>query len=734
MKPNFVPKTRLKIPKNLKRWLSAAALGALLFLGIAHHTVNFWELPALWMSGLFIVFVPLLTALFAILGNRFSPHLKQISSKRISLLFLAALVIGGFVSWRVYRVPNTYQHVIITPLTGQVGLLELKGNFQIISLRQAALASGWRTEGQAYYASPASQPLAVSFKAPANQPVIALFLTSPQGGTATVKLNFQTGQVELSKDPPGQLTLRLVSEYRGLPNWIFIPLLLIADLVTFGLTTLLLLILQEIGATAAKREPAPVARFDLLILLAIGIVLHLVNMLSVPTLLSPDSPAYLQGAVHLLEYGNFDGASTSVGPGTTLLFAPVLWLFTRNPWGPKIVLHLFGLACIPVSHRLGWQLSRSRLVAFLSGLIVANSPDLFFYSNYPMSDMPNIFFVLLFCVVLLSAIEKLSLPWTIALMATASFASLLRSENVLLIAIGAFALTVSALWRWYCKVPLKLKSTLIQMGLSLLLASLPVFWWSYHNLKNNGFFGMSNYMGVVLYDGWVYFGDAINLSFSDPNSLAIQEIRQVASQYPPAITDKKGIATGWESYYSMLAAGYSGSQAMDLLKSAALDSIQKNPRLTLELLLLKFSIGMRPELPNPITYPLPGEPGWGKPVETEFFDADAVNLPSLISLQRAAYEKASIGYALLYPGWILVTIAALLLSSLRQPLLKWAILVAVIGSRIFIPLTISVAFWRYSLAGWLPLQILTLSWLMLLFSGISVLARPARTLSETVSA
>lgn len=711
-----------------KFWLKHALAGSLVFLGAAHHLLNLWELPAWRILLLFLLFLLPLARLSAFLMGRLVPRLTEIPRNRLVLFGLIALLLSGFISWRLYRLPNSYQQVTLTPLAGQVGLIEVKANFQVIPLQKAAAESGWREQDGIYYPGESALPLNVSFQAPAGKPVTALFLTGPRGGRVDASLNLQRQRADLLNERNGQTTLRLTSGYRSLPAWLFLPLFTLAELITFGLGILLLMLLQEFGERRSSASPvnAGQARLDLAILLTLGTILHLINMLAVPTVLNADSPAYLSAAVNLVENGNFEGASTSVGPGTALLLAPMLWLLERSPWGPKIILHLIGLACIPLSYRLGWQLSRNRWVAFLSGLVVANSPDIFFYANYPMSDLPNLFFVLLFCSLLLSAVERLSLGWTLALLASASFAALLRSENVLLVGLGAAALAVSAFWKRYSGTKIRLWPTLVQIGLAGLLAMLPVFWWSYHNLRNNGFFGMSNYFGVVIYDGWVYFGDALDMRFSDPDSAAYRELQRVAVDFPPDVTDKKGVATGWETYYSLLAAGYEPQQIMYLLETATLDSIRKDPRKSIELLFAKFQIGLEPSLPPVHTYPLPGEPAWGQRRGSEFFETDNLSLPLLVRLQRQAYDWAAYWYGAIYPIGILICLAALTLGLLRRPALGWFFLTAAVASRIFVPLTVSVAFWRYSLAGWLPLQIIALSWLLLILSGLGELLRKER--------
>ncbi len=709
---------------NIKLWLAYTLAGIFLFFGIAHHTFNFWELPALWMLLTLMLLAPIFVVVFAFITGKLAQHLDKIPKRRLLLLFLVAGIVSAFIAWRIYHVPDVFQTITITPLNGQVGLIEIKGNFQIIHLQKAAIESNWREEGGIYFATSSSKPLSVSFKSPANKPVTALFLKYPQGGSAEVTLNRQPAvQVELANDSNGQVKTRLVSDYRNLPGWLFIAMLVLADVITFGLLAFVLLLLQEIGqisqsAPAQGKKEHAWMRTDIIILIVVGFVFHLINMLAVPLTLNPDSPAYLKGAVHLVENGNLQGVSSNYGVGSTLLFAPMLWLFGKNPWGVKILLHLIALACIPLYYRLGWQVSKKRSIAVVSGLVIANSPDIFFYTNLPMTEIPNIFLVLLFFTLLISAIEKMKLPWMISMMLAASFASMLRSENIALIGIGALALLISGWQRWISEGQIEAKRIITPIGISIFLACIPVLWWSYHNLKYHGFFGMSDYMGQVLYDGWVYYGDASIGSFSDQDSSAIQEIRRVSEQYPPYITDKKGVATSREIFESFMEAGYESNQAINVIKTAALDSIQKNPKKTIELLFLKYDKGLQPELPIKITYPLPGETRRYK--GSEFFDLDILVIPMFIHIQRAAHQVADAWYFLIYPGWILLCLTALLSSSIRKPMTVWSMLIFSIAYKIFMPLTISVSFWRYILSGFLPLQIITLSWLILIISGVYV--------------
>lgn len=709
---------------KINRWLLPISLIVVMFLSLAHHTINYWELPAIKLLFLFLVFVPVGAVGIYLLGKKITPHLFQISRTQFILYGIGALLISSFITWRIYRAPVSYQSITITPHLSQnetVGLIELKADGGVIPLQQTAIQSKWQMKNGVYYATQNSSPLAISFKAMANAPLALLFESSPQSGSVNLALDHAIIEANLQNKVNSNYLVERRARYRGIPNSIFIPVLILLDIITFGVGILLLLILQYLGQAYIEQSSGVKPHFsghrlDLGVLLAIGFILHLVNFLASPLLLSSDSGFFLQGASYLLKHGNLDGVSMVVGPGSTLLFAPILFLFGRNPAGIKILLHLLALACIPVSYWLGWKISRNRTVAILSGLIATLSPDLYFYSNYVMTDVPNILLVLVFCALLLSALESMQPRWIFVALLTSAFAILLRSENILLLLIGASVLAAEALRRRLQNRSLDWKKPFISLTLAFMIAVLPVLWWSAHNKRIYGFFGMSNYLGVVIYDGWIYYGDASHLAFSDQNSPAIQEIKQATEKYPIAITDKNGYATGWETYPALIKDGYTTDQAMNLLKTAALDSIQKNKDLALKLLFLKLQAGFQPEITFRTTYSLPGEPFFSS--NNEFFDADNTSFPPLIKLQRDVNDFLSVWYPRLYPIWMLVSVLALTLSIFRQPALSWVTLIAIVATRIFIPLTLSVPFWRYTLAGWIPLQIITISWILIFVNGI----------------
>ncbi len=670
------------------------------------------------LAGLFTL-LPLSIGGMAIIFRRFGPFVKRIPKPTLTLYLLAALLLGGFVAWRTCRLPQSYQTLTITAITGQVTLVEIKNNGNPLPLEKSALESGWQVQEGLVHAAQESKPLRLTFQTPIGQPITLLFLTSPEGGTAQVALNGRKSWPNLDSERMGQTALRLTAKYRGLPGEAFRFLLLSSSLFSFGAIGLLLLVIQHIGQEnlPLKTAPAGMHQRNLLILSLAGLCVYTFNALTVPLTINPDSHGLLQGSFHLLQHGNFDGVSMYRGPGTTFLFAPMMFLFGNNAWGIKILLHLIAFACLFPAYRLGWQWSGSYTIALIAGFLVVFSPDLMAYASVVMSDVPNIFLVLTFLTLHVSALQKPEPKWVFATLLTGSFAVLLRSENLVMLAIGAIWLMATPLYSWRKTRALDTRRLQI-VALAILAAALPVLWWSAHNQRVHGFFGMSNYQGEVFYDGWVYYGDALGTPFSNPDSRAYQVIQQAIEAHPIEITDQKGVPTGWEIYPAVLAAGYTPNQAFDLMESAAWDSIRAHPARAVEILFNKYQRGLTPGLQPMLVYPLPGEDGFAEIWRDEYFYQKTPNLPLLIGLRRAIDDSLRASYPRLYPGWVLFALLTVFLSFFRAPRLAWSAHALITASRILFPMTIGVAFWRYALAGWIPAQITAIAWLWVFAQGL----------------
>lgn len=709
--------------KNHRVSILCFVLSNIYLLSIGHHTIQFWEKPFRIMVGLWLVCVPLATWVLFLAAKRIQPPFNLIYEKKFILFIIPAFLLCTAITWYYYSAPETFHTITITPTTVQnqkVEIIEIKAGGVIIPPSQSnALKYSWQVVDDILVATDKSQPLTVSFKSKINEPVSVLFYTTPQGGKVNISFEKKQAEMDLKSPENRQKATSFHTEnYRGFSNWIFIPLLVLIDFMTIGSLFLLLYLLQETVQTEALTNTAKVNhRRNIAILLIISSIFHLLNALAVPLILDADSPSFLDGAIYWLKFGNLDGVSMVRGPGPAFLLAPFLYLFGRNPWGIKIGLHLLAIACVPVSYRIGWQLGKNQWAALASGLVTVFAADLFLYANFLMSDLPNLFFVLVFCTLLISAMETLEFRWVFATMLMGSWTTLFRPENITLILIGLGGIIASYLWQWRVKGFAKPIHDLSMFSLTFFVAVLPLLWWSAHNQRVNGFFGLSNYAGGIIYDGWVYFGDASGLNFTDQNSQAVQKLEKIIDQYPIIITDKSGAPTGMEIYPSLIKSGYTPEQGFKLLEQAAVDSIKRDWKLTYKLLLIKIKTSIRPETTHMLSLPLPEE-DYQTP-KMGYFDQERLSIPSLILGQRKIYKYIQIWYDSFFHWWIYACVFAIFFSLYRSPSSIWLTLILIIGTRIFIPNIMGLAHWRYTLAGLIPLQIIAVSWLVTIAYAIS---------------
>lgn len=511
-----------------------------MLLSVFHHSINFWGLP--WDKQVLIVLViaPAFSFLISLLIRPVWEECLNIKRNRWLLFLLPALAIASLVTWRSFSVPEIkHQLDIITNVSGtgnEIQLQEIKGAYgNVVPLSNFTELNGWTLrDGLLIASGPAAQPIHYSFYGPINEQIRVTFQTSPKSGNVAVVLDGNRSDIDLESSDGNQKRSRMDTQYQwGFLNFMIIPIIVIIDLFTFILILALFWMVQEINQNrAVKPESVNPERFlshtqGLLVLCGLGLILHTFNMLAVPLAVIKDSPSYLQGAVYWIQYHSLDGVSSYRGPGTTFLFTPVMALFGRNPWGLKILIHLLAFACIPISYRLGWQLGRRRWFAFAVGLITVLGPDLYFYSNFVLSEVPHYFFVFLFCTLLLSALETMSAGWLIAALLVGSFSALVRSESVTALMIGVAFLLIKVIWDWKNKKPSSVLterlqntglSALWRVGLAVLIAAIPLLVWSAHNERVYHFFGISDYGGAVLFDGWIYFGESSRIHITDQNS------------------------------------------------------------------------------------------------------------------------------------------------------------------------------------------------------------------------
>lgn len=704
--------------KSTERGILTVA-GVLIAACFTHHVFSIWDRKALWILLAFLLLSPLFTLVLSFIYAQSKSAFQQIQRKR-SLFLVSALVLGSLATWATYRAPVSYQTITFEPQLyahQRVELLEIKVGGDIYSLEEKALEAGWNLEDGMFTATQDSDPLILTFPVPLRSTVSILFNSSVQSGRVSISYGSMRRAVDLSTSNPQQKLITLHSQYRAVPNWLFVPFLVIADMFTFSFLFLLIFILQEKGQRKLIEDHRPEKFFShqqcVLILVSVAVILHLLNALAVPLIVDSDSPAYLQGAVHLLQYGNLKGVSVFCGPGTTFLFAPVLYVFGRNPWGMKILLHLIAIASVLVSYRIGWQLSHKRWVAFCIGFLTILIPEFYYYSNFVMSEIPTIFLILLSSSLLLDALADFSFQRILLAFGAISLATLLREENILVFIFGIVCLGSKPAWEWFNGFFDKTKkqqkhssrSPLAMLFWAALIALIPVLWLSFFNYQVHEFLGLNASSGVVLYGGWVYYPEASGFDFRDESSLAVQEIDRWIEKYPIDITDGSGVATPGEIYPSLIKAGFSSQQAFDLFEQAAQDSIVSHKNLVPAVLKLKLRDAFRPEILHTTTFPLPAETAQVGKLYTDYFDPSNLSIPNLINLQRAFYDWFNGPAAAFYRSFILVALFTMFLSLYRTPFRQWVLLALITATRIFIPNLMSVANWRYTVTG-IPLLLI----------------------------
>jgi hypothetical protein len=666
-------------------------IGISIVFSVSHHTLNFWGLK-LWQEALILsISIPILSLLFFLLVNRVWDLCATIEGKRWLFFLFPAVVIAMIMTGRSFVVPSTWHQIEIIPApghsSGQVVLYEIETpRGKAVRFSKTESFEGWKFENnvlKTVSANPA--PISFSFFSPIDETISLLFLRSLDSRNVTVVLDGQRLEVKLYSQDAGQNPVQMTTAYKqGIPGGFVLFFVALMDFIAFFFLILFLWLVQEISqiTSSAKQNRKDgfifQHRVGILILLAFAVLFHAVNFLTAPLIVSSDSPGYLSGAVSWMQHHNLNGVPSSRGPGTTFLFIPAFLFFGRNPLGVKATLHLLSIACVPLSYWLGWQLFNRRSFAFFSGLITLLIPELYLYSNIVMSDVPNVFFGFLFCSLLISALETFSWKSIVACMLTASFAAFIRPENILMLVIGAGFLVIKFVFER--KDVLK---HLQVLGAASLIAIIPLLGWSVHNYKMHGFFGLSNYADEVLYDGWIYFGEASGFQITDPDSPAVRSIGEVVKAY--GVPAASIVApTGWELYPLLLKYGYTEKQTMKLLGDAARDSIRKDPELSMRLYILKLEKSFIPESIMLITFEIPKEGTTLKPWKGEYFDGENPLFPALIPIQRQVYDSLDGFNRYLYYPLIMFCLGVLFLSIYQKKFFLWMPVIIITASRVFV--------------------------------------------------
>jgi len=717
-------KGKLKIGKGILIVFISAGIS----INIARWLFDLWAKSALIISLIVLVSTLILsTAIFGFI-KKHSYSFNNFRKNRFLLITLVSIVFSFSLA---FLFPHTFSSsFMVSPklIEGQeIILFEIKAGNYIVPIQTIAGDYGWKVGDNKIVAKSNSEPLLVQINHRAATPVTFLFQSSPQSGNVEITKGAKRVSANLQNFSDSQTLLTLRTDFRGLPNWIFRLVTISADVVAYGFYFAALFIFQEIGQfakTPRDREKGGIFhRKGLIILIAISTIFHLISIFSVPLILGADSPSYIRGAFTLAENGNLDGVSSIRGPGTSLLLAPAIILFGRNPWGVKILLHLFALTLIPLSYRIGWQLSGRYRIAFLVGLSVVLLPDLYFFSNYVMSDLLNLVFISAFTTLLISAVKTGKKRWVISALLIASFAVLIRSENLALLVMGAFILAVQPFIEKFLdqrKEGFKRRfwQRILFVAIALIIAYVPIFWWSYRNYTNNGVYGMGNYAGEVIYTGWIYYAEASGYPFTSQDSPSVQSIAEAIKKYSIERMNDSGVPTGWNIYPSLIKAGYSSDQSFELMSNAVKDSILANPRMAIEVLIVKIKDGLTPVTTQMRTFPLPGEEFIQDPLKSKFFNSETLRINIFIRVQRAIYQLLRYFYENIYPWLVWVGFIATIFCIFRKPELIWWSIIAIALTRIFIPDVLGKSDWRYTLSGIPLIQTMTILWITTTCKGI----------------
>lgn len=680
-------------------------------LSFSHHAFNIWEREAIMLLAILVVTIPIsIWVVFSII-KKLRILLEE---EKVSLvLVILAILLGICLSAYLFSAPSSYQSLTIDPQlesNQEIELLEIKVDGSPLDLHQSGVENGWIADGAGLLAISDSRQVTYKFRTHVNAKIEVLFIASPNGGTLKMSSGWFSRTIDLNNPVEKHTLVTQRSNYRFIPTWLFLPFMLLIDGMVFSLLSFIFLYLLQKGTGhfgEVSEERFLSRKTCLMILIGLSILLNIANALTIPLIISSDSPGYLSGAVYLLEYGNLEGQSQNYGPGTTILFTPILFLFGRNPWGMKLLLHLFAIGCVYFGFQITWLLAKKRSLAFGVGMITLLLPDLYFYANYVMSDLPNIFLVLMFTTFYLESVDKSTFRNILLMFLAGTFAFILRSENVLLIAIGIFGLSFKFLDKLVNRVFNnkkiqweKSEGTLLKrMIIAILIAMLPVLFFSIENYSRNGYFGLRGSPGTVLYDGWIYYSEASGIEIIDESSPAFQEIDTLIAQYPVQITDSTGVATGGEIYHSLVKSGLTPEESYQLLIRATKDSLQKNLDLIPQILRLKIRDAFKPKITHVVTFPLPGESFASGEKYSTYFEDLIVRIPLFIKTQRYLYDIFHQNLAGIYRLVSIASFISIFFMMFQKPLQRWLILGLVTLTRIVISNMISLAMWRYTIAG-----------------------------------
>jgi hypothetical protein len=313
-------------------------------------------------------------------------------------------------------------------------------------------------------------------------------------------------------------------------------------------------------------------------------------------------------------------------------------------------------------------------------------------------------------------------------MLVASFAVLIRTENVVLLVLAVLFLFLRFIQNWYVQRKInagnglfrQLSAFIMQIGFASLLAVLPLLAWATHNYQQHGFWGLSNYAGEVFYTGWIYEGEVSHIPITDQSSPAVKLINE-AYWSDPNIAQAEHVPTGWMIHPYLVKHGLTNEEAFSVLGQAALDSIKKDYRITWRVIVVKIRDSFKPEPGGMETFPLPGEDTDVSSIKAGYFEEENFIVQPLVLVQRKAYEFLARYYVRVYPIWAWFCVGAMLLCLYRKPVIPWLPIVLITLFRVGFPNIFGLSLWRFVIPGLPLMQILALAGLQsLCFFAVSI--------------
>jgi len=231
--------------------------GILIVSCLANHLFSIFEKKAILILLVFLLCSPLLGWFFSIFFNKFKHIFHQLNGKRG--LFLAFfLLLGLLAAILTYHAPVSYQTLSLQPQVSRdpkVEILEIKVAGDVLPVSKEAAASKWSQLDGITSAVSESEPLVLTFQAPANSQVNILFISSQKSGKVSLSLGSEKREIDLSSDVLQQELITLHSLYRSIPGWLFFSFLILSDTFTFSLVFLLIFVWQENGQKHLVEDP-----------------------------------------------------------------------------------------------------------------------------------------------------------------------------------------------------------------------------------------------------------------------------------------------------------------------------------------------------------------------------------------------------------------------------------------------------------------------------------------------